>query len=303
MNDAKYIRNYDCFCVSHFVIQIKNLDEPWQLKVFCDTHSDSHLHGKDNWQKWLHRASKLNRALFIGLGDYHDLHSYSERSAIANAKLHDASQFSIYDQYKVSVENYAQDISFMKGRLIGLVEGNHYGLFSNGQTTTEYLCELMNKGVAKEKTCPYLGAMAFMRLTFVYGKQRYDVDIYAHHGKGAARLLGGSLNRVQQLAEQANAHIYLMAHDHKIVSGLGTRIDLTRMPNGKLDVVAVEQIYLRSGGMMRGTIPNKPSYLASNAKGPLPLRLGTILMTPRLNDSERRGFHVELVPALGDVAE
>ena len=287
--------------VSHWVIKVDELGLPYYLKPFGDLHSDSYLHAGANWRRWRERAMRLERPLFFGMGDYTELNSTGERKIVLEEDLHDAEKLKRWSYYEDELRRFYEEVEFMKGRTIGLIEGGHFGRFYDNSTTTERLCQLLNDGVPEKKHCKYLGAFALVRLTFVFKKYSCTVDICAHHGLGASRLLGGSLNRVQYLAEGVIADIYLMNHDHAIVAGIGNRIELCEMPDGELDVVSVEPTFMRGGGMMKAYIPRRPSYLAKKAKTPRALRLGTIALTPQMGDSARRGFHVEITPILGDV--
>lgn len=303
MPKERLILGPECFMLAEWVIHVEELDLPWYLKPFGDTHIDSHLHAKDNWRRWCERARKQPRNLYIGVGDYHELHSMSERKRLRDPELHDSEKMRQFSYYEAATEEFHSDIGFMAGWLIGLIEGGHYGILGDNSTTTEYLCHLFNQRMPESRKCKYLGCMAVVRLTFKYKEYETKVDICIHHGLGAARLMGGSLNRVQYMGEGVIADVYIMMHDHKIVAGIPQRIRLHRMPDGELDVVAEEPIYMRGGGMTKAYVPRRPSYVAKGAKNPVAIRLSTLMMVPRMGDSERRGFYMELTPVLGDMPE
>jgi hypothetical protein len=58
----------------------------------------------------------------------------------------------------------AKEIKFMENKLIGLIEGNHFGAFQSGITTTQMMCDKLK--------CKYLGGSAIIGLNFVYGSKR-----------------------------------------------------------------------------------------------------------------------------------
>jgi len=123
------------------------------------------------------------------MGDYDDLSSTSERPVFASAMLHNTTRTSLEKMYRQYTERLAKELSFMKGKLLGLLEGNHYSVFEDGTTTTQYLCQLLE--------CKYLGVSAFIRLRFCYkpsDTSTMSLDIWAHHGSGASggRTVGGS---------------------------------------------------------------------------------------------------------------
>ena len=142
-----------------------------------------------------------------------DLASYTERRVLESHDLHDSTRQSLNDIYKKRTEELAEELSFMKGRIIGLLEGNHFVTLESGITSTQYLCHLLG--------CKYLGYSAFIRLSFKdKGKtsRRCSVDLWVHHGKAGAKLVGGSLNNVEQMCQIAEADIYCVDETTEILT-------------------------------------------------------------------------------------
>jgi len=71
------------------------------------------------------------------MGDYDDLCSFSERKALNEANLHEETRYTLDEIYQQRVNNLVKEIKFMEGKLIGLIEGNHFGAFQSGITTTK----------------------------------------------------------------------------------------------------------------------------------------------------------------------
>ncbi len=199
------------FTIHRFVVNVNTLNKPINLYCFGDVHRFAKGCAEEKWLEFLEIAKKDTNALFLGMGDYDDLASESERAILINPGLHDDTRWSVDDVYDYRVKQFHEEIKFMKYRLIGLLEGNHYGIYSTGgMTTTQKLCETLR--------CRYLGVNAFIRMSFICGSKRNAIDIFAHHGKGAARLIGGSLNGVEQMVSNAEADIYLcLTGDTKVV--------------------------------------------------------------------------------------
>lgn len=259
------------FTKFNYEIHVKKIGEPIYLVPFGDVHRSSPMCHIEKWHEFLDWGKKKPRCLFLGMGDYDDLGSSSERKILMNPDLHESSLTTLEDLYRKHVSSFAKEISFMNGNLIGFIEGNHYGQFADGTTTTQKLCEL-----AKAK---YLGVSSFIRLSFSYGQKRTSVDIWAHHGKGAARLVGGSINRIQQMGEAAEADIYLMGHDHKKAVGMTTKLYLT---NGQgLELRQRKQLYIRTGSFLKAYEDNRSSYVADAAMNPTDLGVVKIEMTPK----------------------
>lgn len=214
------------------------------------------------------------------MGDYDDLASTSERIVLRDPKLHESSRETIDSLYRSHTARFAKEISFMQGRIIGILGGNHYADLMNGTTTDHLLAE-------KLKTT-YLGVSSFIRLRLITtNNSRFTVDLWAHHGKGASRLAGGSINRVQQMAEAAEADIYLMGHDHKKSAAFISRLRLEnagRTRGEKLRLRQRKVLLARTGSFLRGYVENRPSYIADGAMSPTDLGAVKIELTARYKE-------------------
>jgi len=195
------------FSLHNYEIEVKELNKPIYLLPIGDVHKFSPQHHSEKFKETMDWANQKERVLILGMGDYMDIGSTSERRILLDPNLHDSTTETLEELYNRQTYDFFKDFEPFKGRILGLLEGNHYAQFTNGMTSTQKLCDLL--------TCKYLGVATFIRLGFSYCNKRASIDIFAHHGKGAARLIGGDLNRIQQMGEQAQADVYLMGHSHK----------------------------------------------------------------------------------------
>ena len=271
------MRSTGLFTVKNYIIKIKELGEPIYLLPFADVHKFAPLHAAEKWRDFLEWARNKERAYFIGLGDYVDLASSSERNSIKTGKFHESTLMTLEELYIKHINDFHKDIEFMSGRCIGLMEGNHYAEFRDGTTSTQQLCRLVK--------CNYLGVSAFIRLSIRWKGMSSKIDIWAHHGKGAARLIGGSLNTVKQMGEQAEADIYLMAHDHKKSVGMTSRLRLTDS-RGNISLSHRKQIYARCGSFLRGYVPDEVSYVADGNLNTTDMGIVKIELTPQRKHQE-----------------
>jgi predicted phosphodiesterase len=260
------------FTVRNYKIKVEELGEPIYLIPFGDVHKYAPLHSDDHWQEFLEWARNKKRSYFLGMGDYVDLASTTERNAIKTGQFHDSTIMTLEELYIKHINGMHDDLEFMRGKCVGLLEGNHYAEFRDGTTSTQQLCRLLKTD--------YLGCSAFIRLSFEYRNKHASLDVWAHHGKGAARLIGGSLNTVQTMGEQAEADIYLMGHDHKKSIGLTSKMKIAQCL-GNYTLVQKKQIYARTGSFLRGYVPDKCSYVADACLNPTDLGVVKIEMTPR----------------------
>ncbi len=275
------------FTIHHVTIPIHKLNEPIYLIPFGDVHRFTSLCDVDKWQEFLEWAKNKERAYFLGMGDYDDLASFSERKALLESALHESTQETLEEVFVSRTNKFIQEIKFM--RIIGLLEGNHHGILQSGMTTTQMMCDKLK--------CRYLGVSSFVRLTFVRGNKRACIDIWAHHGKGASRMVGGSLNTVQQMSETAEADIYLMGHDHKKSIALKNRLCLSNAANIKL---THRKILLgRTGAFLRGYVPDKASYIARAAMSPTDMGVIKIELTPKRNRKNNEDiFYIDVHASL-----
>lgn len=262
------------FHIHKYIIEFEKYNEPIYLFPFGDVHRSTPNCDVDRWLEFLDWAKKKKRAYFLGMGDYDDFASGSERLILGDKRLHDSTLTTLDGLYETHTIRFYNEIKFMGDRLIGLIEGNHYGEFQSGITTTQYLAQKM-----KTK---YLGVSAFIRLIFKCKSRNNStaIDIWAHHGKGGSRKVGGSLNRVEDMLLAANADIYLMGHDHRKSCSYVPTMELKQ--SGKsVNLHQKKKLIGRTGSFLKGYIPGKKSYVADMALNPTDLGVLKIELTPR----------------------
>lgn len=256
-----------------FSIPFSKFGEPIQLVPFGDIHRSAALCHEEKWLEFLDWARKQRNTYFLGMGDYDDLMSSSEREGMSRSSLHTSTIQTVESMYKKHTDTLVKEMSFMSGHLVGLLEGNHYAQFQNGTTSTQRMCDALG--------CKYLGVSAFIRLSLKgSGNKYFGLDIWAHHGKGAARLAGGSFNRVQNMAEAAEADIYLMGHDHRRGALPINRLKLRGMGTS-LSLVNRKVYIARTGSFLRGYVPGASSYVADGMMSPCDLGVVVFTITPR----------------------
>jgi len=263
------------FTVHKFDIYFEKYGEPIYLFPFGDIHRSSPNCDVDRWLEFLDWAKNKDRAYFLGMGDYDDLASSSERAILNNKALHDSTLVTLDKHYRKHTDDFYNEVKFMGDKVIGLIEGNHYQELQSGITTTQYLAEKME--------CKYLGVSSFIRLILHKsgrGTTTQSIDIWAHHGKGAARKVGGSLNKVEDMIVSANADIYLMGHDHKKSVGYVPTLELVETSGG-IKLKAKKKLIARTGSFLKGFTPEKISYVADMALNPTDLGVIKIELTPR----------------------
>lgn len=245
----------------HTVTVKCKLGESFKLIPFGDVHRDSPLHSHRHWQEFLKYAKEQKNAYFLGMGDFFDGASTSERKILGDSGIHESTKENIDDMFKGVAKTMANEIEFMRGRTIGLLGGNHYWQFANGETTDHML--------AHHLQTKFLGVCAFIRVQIEAGKNRSTtLDIFAHHGKGGGHLPGSTFNTIDKMQATADADIFLMGHDHRrgavpsnprlrLIGGKGNALPLLRERTPWLG---------RTGSFLKAYEPGKVSYNVDAAR-------------------------------------
>lgn len=276
------------FTVHRYVIPV-GVNETVKVYPFGDVHRDAKNCAVDKWHAWLDKVKDEDNAFFLGMGDYNDMLSRSERRSLDVAELHETSQSTFDDLYKQNTSIFAGEISFMKGKLLGLLEGNHHARFMSGITSTQALCDHFK--------CKYLGAATFVRLTFRHKKRNVSrkIDIFAAHSDSFSRTVGSSITKVEQMMKIADADIYLMAHDHRKSCAMMSRLYLND-GHKALNLENKKIILARTGSFLKGYEPGKESYVVQKLY--TPADLGTICISITLRRIQKHTGNRRDVDAL-----
>ena len=138
------------------------------------------------------------------------------------------------------------------GKLLGLIEGNHYYRFRDGTTSTQQICRLL--GVR------YLGLSAWVRLT-VYrslGKKKrgtgHNLNILLNHSVSSSGTLGASLAAAnRKLDGWRGVDIFVTANDHQL--GHESKQYLGCTQNGLPRQTEHHMIVGKAGSFQRGYQP------------------------------------------------
>lgn len=251
------------------------IGEPITLIPFGDVHRDSNLHADAEWKEFLAHARKKKNALFLGMGDYTDGVSTSERQVINCGGLHDTTSKSLEKFYKGVVGGLAKELDFMRGRLLGMLGGNHYVSFIDGSNSDNLLCQALG--------AKFLGVCSFVRVIFEFegrGQTTATLDIFAHHGKGGGQTPGATFNTLEKMLAGADADIYVMGHDHRKGCIPSTpRLRLVQS-NGSLRVREREPWLGRTGSFLKAYEPDTVSYNVDAGRSPCALGWIEFEITP-----------------------
>ena len=254
------------FTVHWLTIPLRSIHDRIHFIPFGDVHRDSPAHASDEWARFLAHAKAQKNAIFLGMGDYLDGYSTSEREVMYCNKLHDSSRKRHDEDGRGRVRAFAKEIAFMKGRMIGVINGNHYQEYRDGTNGDQYLaCEMGAK---------YLGVCSIIRVMLDFQGKRCAFTIIAHHGRGAGTTAGGRLNSVEKLAAYfPDAEIALMGDNHaRGVLPLGDKLTLVRCAaiNG-YKLKSRKTFIARTGSFLKSYEPDESSYVVDAALAPASL--------------------------------
>jgi hypothetical protein len=271
---------------------------------FGDVHCDSPHFSKRVWKRFVNRVQELEaeektQVVTLGMGDYTDLARGASRRLVKHIEREDHDQLidAIQSSFIAAGDYFYDLFKPIEHTCMGFLEGNHYCEIKDDdgviRTTTQRHCRMSN--------IPYLGTMSVIGLTLHRpsgdkGDSRSDnkrVVICAHHGKGAAQTAGGTLNRIEKMANKVRADITLMGHDHKrTLAPMDPVMTLTR--TGKLQ--EVEPWICRTGSFLKSFVPGTISYAADAALTPTSLGWCEFHYVNKSNGGKRRW---ELHPQYG----
>lgn len=209
---------------------------------------------------------------FVGMGDYLDTFSPSNRERLNGAALYDTAKKGIDKMASdLVVQLYKDVLRQTKGKWLGLVEGHHFHTYRSGGTTDQHLCTLLD--------AKFLGTTAFIRLILTLHNVRMPVTLWVQHGNGGGKRMAAPLNQLDQLPGFFEADIYLIGHHTRQVGGPMVRLEAEWGKTGGR-LVARKKIVACTGGFMRGYIEGSrdggtPRGNYVEQKSLLPTALGT----------------------------
>ena len=246
------------YTVTNSDITLSDIKQSVKLWFFGDVHRDTPSCDVDRWRWFLKRAKEQidENTLFLGMGDYNDFASASEQRSLKTGKLHRETIIKLDGIAERDNRRFANEISFMRGHLIGLIEGNHTWEFLDGRTATEDLAQRMS--------CQYLGWLNHhtLRISFKNSTRHVNIYIVTCHGRAGGKKSGTSINQVEDMREIFPiADIYCFGHDHQRGAWpQSVIVPSTSHKTGAAKLKQKRQFLCRSGSFKKGYTPGVSSY-------------------------------------------
>jgi len=149
--------------------------------------------------------------LFMGMGDYIDFASPSNRERLKQARLYDTAQKVIADATKSLVDDlYERLLKPTKAKWLELMQGHHHHPVILGKSRRgEELVTDSDVYLAEKLEAKFGDEFGFTRLTWPGGG---TFHIVAYHGKGSSVFPWGPLNQLWRLVPNFHADLLLMGH-------------------------------------------------------------------------------------------
>ncbi len=250
-----------------------------QFFPFGDVHFDTRGFDEERFDNYIKitKSYPQDECLYLLMGDALDFSSTSELRKLQSANLHETT-YDRFDRMAMSdIKKFCKKIAHMKGRMVGVIGGNHQWKFANGKMSDEV--------IAEEMQCKYLGSLSCIRITIFENKhssRSVYYDIIANHGKAGGKLLGTSINQVADLKKIfPTADVYLMGHDHKLSATPDAVFALlVNNSTGELEVKQINQRLIRTGSFKKTYTVGVESYEIDRIYTPSILGAPRITLTP-----------------------
>jgi len=264
-------------------IWLKHDSDPITLWFFGDMHLDTKNCDRERWEYFRKKAQDTmdENTYFIGMGDYHDFASTREKRFLDGDGVHESTRQRFDEMAEKNNRELAAEISFMRGRILGFLVGNHSWVFQTGKTSTEDLAERLG---TKEMgwLCHY---------TLMFRMKNRNLNLAVHlvlcHGKAGGKTFGITINQVGDLKTIFPvADIYVMGHDHQRAAH-PTSVLVPWSTNDGFKIKQKRQYLCRSGCFVKAYQDGSDSY--EIFKLYRPSDLGALKMTISFHRDQKEG--------------
>lgn len=239
-----------------------------------DNHDDVDGHVSDHLKalKAFCKRYKPHQVLFHLMGDYGDFCSTSERAIIKNSKLHDTTLKTLDTVAEDRLHKRIKQFEFMKGRVIGVHNGNHDWHFTTGKYQGRYASEVL----AESLDAKHIGYVAYTIVRFlnVYTSgSRSRIDIVSCHGRGGGRRIGAGFNTIEDMSYIfEGADIYAQGHNHQLGGIPSARLKVDFVDRtGQMILTDKVISFIRTGSAMQGYRAGERTYVSDNLMKPCAL--------------------------------
>ena len=204
-------------------MELPSIELPWKpahivpvgdIQWAGDDEAVALSHLKEYLARALEWRKQGDTVLFLGMGDFVDFASPSNRARIESANLYDTALQVIDDAARgLASDLFAHVLRPTVDHWIGLLQGHHWKRFLTGETTDTYLSNLLKTR--------FLGDTACIRLVFKLasrGQRHHYIPftLFAAHGCGNGQTGYYPVGRLEKVAaDWEYIDVFLMGHTTK----------------------------------------------------------------------------------------
>jgi len=217
-------------------------------------------------------------AHYVGLGDYIDFMSPSNRLRLAQADLYDnATEVIRAKARQLTEEVHDKYLKQTASRWLGMVSGHHYTPLSGDETTDTLLAGWLH--------APFTESVMYIRLQFsAAGGRSGQVDILALHGNGSAKAL---LTKLRKMSSHF-PHVDLLLAGHCTARAVDSWAGIYPVERGDTLMLRDKPVWaVLGGGWSRAYQETETGYVEKAFLPPVTLGAPLITVVPEWTRQRR----------------
>ena len=246
-------------------ILCKSKGEKITIIPIGDTHLGAKNVDKEKLKGLIKYVKDTPGVYWVGMGDYIDAINYSDKRFNA-ASTEDIADLD--DLVNTQVGKFVAMFNPIANRCLGLLDGNHEETVRKRyhQDTVAQICRKMH--------VQRLTYSCLMRIYFDHNRRSCrgsrSIVLYAHHGHGASRTIGGRLNNVLNKSRGIDADVFIMGHCHLKANVDGERLYISQNRGGEAFVYSRKQLFATTGSFMYAMGEGYNTYSEIAGYDPIP---------------------------------
>jgi hypothetical protein len=215
--------------------------------------------------------------LYLGMGDYIDFLSPSNRDTLKKGKIYDQSREYIDMAATDLADEFLTLMQHTKGKWLGMLTGHHFHEYMSGMTTDHY--------IASELNATYLGRVAHVTVRYKNSNGKVDgkLNIWAHHGEGARKYPASKITD-NVAPHWPDVDLFFMGHMHESDSA---RIARYTVDAGG-DIVARNSLAVVTGAWLEPHTAGVGSYIENAVLRPRATGAPVVVVEPYRDEKDRR---------------
>lgn len=230
------------------------------------------------------------QARLFGGGDYTDSLSPSNRkhlkAAFIKGELYDTPEEMLSSEGKRHAKEFLRLVAGTEGRWDFLLKGHHLNEYRIRNADGTHTIRTTDHDIADALGAPYLGeagekiGQALVSYRFPprsKGRRRPVFRVFAVHGQNGGGGWSSPLNQLEKMSKGFNAHLYYVAHHHKLLAGAAVK--LHEGPEADTRLKATDSRVVAGGSWLRGYMPDEITYAEDGLMPPLALGAPIVYVT------------------------